>query len=57
MFDIEMLRCCENVVFCKFKELEKISVINWDKLDKENVFNFWNCIVFVVVIKCLMFFF
>lgn len=50
-----MLRCCENVVFCKFKELEKISVINWDKLDKENVLNFWNCIVFVVVIKCLMF--
>lgn len=37
LFDTETPRFCENVVSCKFKELEKISATNWDKLDKEDV--------------------
>lgn len=50
-----MLRFCENVVFCKFKELEKISVINWDKLDKEDVFLKFEIVLFLLLllnVKC-----
>lgn len=54
LFDTETPRCCENVVSCKFKELEKISATNWDKLDKENVSNLWNCTVLAAATKCLM---